>query len=176
MNTALLVIDVQVGQIERPVFQGNEILARIKNLIDRARSSNVPVIYIQHADDAGGLFEVGGHGWQIFPVVAPIDNELIISKRASDAFYETPLQTELDSRKIQNLVVVGCRTEYCIDTTCRRATTLGYNVVLAADAHTTTDNEVLSAAQIIGHHNTTLDDFGNDNFVITTKKESEISF
>jgi nicotinamidase-related amidase len=38
----------------------------------------------------------------------------------------------------------------------RRALALGYEVVLVADAHSTVDNGVLSAAQIIAHHNTTL--------------------
>ena len=49
------------------------------------------------------------------------------------------------------------QTEYCIDTNCRAAADLGYKVVLAKDAHTTFDTPVLSAAQIIAHHNRTLD-------------------
>jgi len=43
-----------------------------------------------------------------------------------------------------------------VDTTVRRALGLGYGVVLVADAHSTVDNGVLSAAQIIAHHNATL--------------------
>ena len=35
--------------------------------------------------------------------------------------------------------------EYCIDTACRHATTLGFDVTLVGDAHTTIDNEVLKA-------------------------------
>jgi len=38
----------------------------------------------------------------------------------------------------------------------RRALALGYHVTLAADAHTTLDNGVLTAAQIAAHHNATL--------------------
>jgi nicotinamidase-related amidase len=176
MDTALLVVDVQVGQVERPVFQATEVLARIERLINRARASAVPVIYVQHDGKEGELFAVGSHSWQIYPSIAPSDGELIIHKRASDAFYETPLQRELDARRIRKLVVVGCRTEYCIDTTCRRATTLGYDVTLVSDAHTTTDNDVLRAAQIIAHHNMTLDDFGNDNHAIAANTTNEITF
>jgi len=48
------------------------------------------------------------------------------------------------------------QTGYCIDTNCRAAADLGYKVVFAKDAHTTFDTPVLSAAQIIAHHNRTL--------------------
>ena len=47
-------------------------------------------------------------------------------------------------------------TEYCIDTTCRRAVSLGYDVTLVADAHTTHDNDLLPAEKIIAHHNRSL--------------------
>jgi aminoglycoside 6'-N-acetyltransferase len=40
-----------------------------------------------------------------------------------------------------------------VDTTCRRAFGLGYDVTLAADAHGTWDDETLTAAQIVAHHN-----------------------
>ncbi len=40
-----------------------------------------------------------------------------------------------------------------MDTTCRRAFSLGYDVTLAADAHGTWDEGGLSAAQIVAHHN-----------------------
>jgi nicotinamidase-related amidase len=44
-------------------------------------------------------------------------------------------------------------TEYCVDATCRRATDLGYNVTLVKDAHSTTDNSILTAEQIIAYNN-----------------------
>ena len=47
-------------------------------------------------------------------------------------------------------------TEFCVDTTTRRALAAGYPVVLVADAHTPEDKPHLSAAQIIRHHNETL--------------------
>jgi nicotinamidase-related amidase len=67
-------------------------------------------------------------------------------------------------------------TEYCVDTTCRRATSLGYDVMLARDAHLTRDNGVLTAANIIAHHNFVLDDLGAGNHVITVKPADQIIF
>ena len=118
---------------------------------------------------------VGTHGWEIHPAVAPAEGEPVVRKRAADSFHETTLGEELSARGVRHLVVAGCRTQYCVDTTCRRATTLGYDVTLASDAHTTTDDK-LSAAQIVEHHNSTLDDFGNDRHVVTVRESKEIEF
>ncbi len=96
-------------------------------------------------------------------------------KRASDAFYETPLQRELDARQVTHLIVTGMKTEMCVDTTSRRAVSLGYDVTLATDAHTTTDTDTLPADRMIAYHNEILDDFGNDDHVVTAKKAQAIA-
>ncbi len=177
-NTALLVIDAQVGLIdgESPAHQRDEVLATIQDLLARARVNETPVIYMQHDGDPGDSLEVHSPGWQIHPQVAPQEGELVLRKRASDSFYLTTLQQELAARGITHLVVAGCKTEYCIDTTSRRATTLGYDVTLVSDAHTTTGNDALTAAQVVAHHNETLDDFGNDDHAIAVKPGREIVF
>lgn len=176
-DTALLVVDVQTGVVDwsEPSCNGEEVLARIKELLSRARANGVPVIYVQHDGHEGGRLEPGTRGWEIHPSVAPAGGETVVRKRASDSFYETTLQEELDARGVRHLVVVGCRTQYCVDTTCRRATTLGYDVTLVKDAHTTM-GEVLTAAQIVAHHNATLDEFGNDRHMITAKEAREVTF
>ncbi len=56
----------------------------------------------------------------------------------------------------KQLVIAGMKTEFCVDTTCRAASALGWRTVLISDAHSTMDNERLSAPDIIGHHNITL--------------------
>lgn len=174
--TALLVIDAQVGQIERPVFRGPEVLSRIAALLGRARAAGVPVVYVRHESPAGELFAPGTRGWEIHPSVAPAPGEPVVCKRSADAFHETQLLGLLRGLGARRLVVAGCRTDYCIDATCRRATTLGFDVTLASDAHTTTDNAVLKAAQIIAHHNATLDDFGDERHVVTARPADEINF
>jgi len=72
------------------------------------------------------------------------------------------LQGVLQSRGVEKLVVCGLQSEYCVDSTVRRALALGYPVTLVADGHTTMDNAVLKAAQISAHHNVTLS--GIDSF------------
>lgn len=176
-NVALLIIDVQVGIIEGfHAYRGREVLEQINRLITQARASNVPIIYIQHESAAGNPLEAGSQGWQIHPAIKPHAEDLIVPKRASDSFFETTLQRELEARGIKQLVVVGCQTEYCVDTTVRRAVSQGYDVTLVNDAHTTVDNKLLSAAQIIAHHNALLDGFDAGSHAITVKPGDEVAF
>ena len=50
----------------------------------------------------------------------------------------------------------GMHSEYCVDTTTRRALALGFAVVLISDAHNSAGNEAITAAQVIADHNATL--------------------
>ena len=59
----------------------------------------------------------------------------MVQKQTPDAFHETNLHSELESRGIRKLVIAGLQTEYCIDTTCRRASSLGYDIILVENAH-----------------------------------------
>jgi nicotinamidase-related amidase len=82
----------------------------------------------------------------------------------------------LNEMQVARLVVTGCMTEYCVDTACRHATTLGFDVTLAGDAHTTIDSELLKAAQIIAHHNRALDGFSSGKNSVTVRSTGEIDF
>ena len=57
---------------------------------------------------------------------------------------------------IDGLVVGGCMTQFCIDTTCRRAVSLGFDVSLVSDGHMTTDTSRLHFPDVIAHHNENL--------------------
>jgi nicotinamidase-related amidase len=176
-KSALLIIDLQVGIIEGfHAYRGREVLEQINKLLSQARASNVPIIYIQHQGGAGHPLEPGSEGWQIHPAIKPHAEDLIIPKTASDSFFETTLQRELETRGIKHLIVTGCQTEYCVDTTTRRAVSQGYDVTLVNDAHTTVDNKLLSAAQIIAHHNALLEGFDAGLHAIKVKPADEVAF
>jgi nicotinamidase-related amidase len=172
-DTALLVIDVQNGMFveDDPVHQGAELLETIGDLLAKARAAQAPVIYIQHNGGPGHPLEPGGAGWPIHPAIAPAAGEPVVGKSTPDSFHETTLQRELEERGIVKLVVAGIQTELCVDTTCRRAASLGYQTTLVCDAHSTWDSRTLSAAQIIAHHNDAL-----NGWFVTPKPASEIGF
>jgi nicotinamidase-related amidase len=172
---ALLVIDAQVGLFEG-VSHPAATIARIRELVDRARERTVPVLYLQHDGDPGGTLAVGSPGWQLHPELPPGPQDVVIRKRACDSFFETTLLDELRQRAVGTVVLAGMRTERCVDTTARRSVTLGFDVVLAADGHTTSDGEVLNARQIIEHTNENLDDFGTDEHVVLVRPVAAIEF
>lgn len=174
-HTALLIIDTQAGLVElmSPDVRA-QALPRISKLLAQARASGVPVIHIQHDGGKGHPLETHTAGWEIHAAVRPADGELVVRKRESDSFFETTLGQELEKTAIKHLIVAGAMTEYCVDTTCRRATSLGFDVTLAGDAHLTRDTDLLSAPQIIAHHNFVLNDFGAGGHVITVKPADDI--
>lgn len=154
-NTALIIIDVQSGIFtipNSPVYKGDELLENISYLINKARQKRLPIIYVQHQHNKGGILEYGSDAWEIHHQIKPAKDDIIIHKTTPDSFHETTLKDELDKREINKLILVGFQTEYCVDTTCRRAFSLGYDVILVKDGHSTLDS-LLKASEIIEHHN-----------------------
>jgi len=175
LKSALLIIDVQVGlvQLMPPELQ-ESVVSKIAAMLRQARSSGTPVFFIQHDGAKGHPLEAETADWAIHPAILPRAGEPVIRKKASDSFYQTRLAEELRTREISHLIIAGAMTEYCVDTTCRRAITSGYDVTLVADAHLTRDTPVLTAAQIIAHHNRVLDGFDAGTHSITVKPAAEI--
>src|SRR5260370_35431620 len=115
-DTALVIIDVQVGLIEE-AYRGTEVLDSINTLLSKARATGTPIIYVQHDEPQGYPLEVGTPAWEIHSAIAPQDGELIVHKRASDSFHATSLQRALETLGIKHLVAIGCQTEHGVDTT-----------------------------------------------------------
>ncbi len=170
-DTALLVIDMQVGNVGA-AYQREEIVARLAEMVAEARAAGTPIVFIQHEDD---WLRPGVPEWQFLAALTPAEGELVIRKRVSDAFYETPLREELTARGVRHLVVTGVQTELCVDATCRRAASEGFDVTLVADGHTTEDTPTLPAAQIIAHHNRTLGNLAHPDHPITVRPRAEIA-
>jgi len=171
-RTAVLVIDVQSAVIAI-ADRGAEVVATIRDLVERARAVRTPVIYLQHCHATYQPMKKGSVGWRIHPQVEPKPHELVIEKAASDGFYETSLQAELDRLRIARLIVCGLQTEFCVDTTCRAAISRGFEVVLVADGHTTTD-KVVPASAVVRHHNYALANLAHPHRQIAVMPSAEI--
>jgi len=175
---ALLVVDVQAGIMDgrTPYEKWPEVLERIGSLIERAEAASIPVIFVQHDGERGHRLEQGTKGWALHPSLDTSAAAAVVHKRASDSFFETSLKRELDERGIGTLVVAGCMTQNCIDSTCRRGISLGYDVLLAKDAHATADTPMLNASQIVAHHNYTLDGLNAGAAEIAVRDADDIIF
>lgn len=181
MTKALVIIDVQNGILpeagsKRPAVRQlfDEVRRRIFGLVGEAREQGLPIIFVQHAGELGHRLEISTPGWEICPDLGRSPEDIVVSKTACDSFYETDLQAVLADRGIKHLVVAGLMTQYCVDTSCRRAVSLGYDVTLVADAHTTADTEKFTAEQIVDHHNALLDGFDAGAATIRVKAASAV--
>jgi nicotinamidase-related amidase len=162
MNTAVLVIDMQRALCTGPeaAWDADRIAENISGVLARAREAGAPVIMIQHEEDQGGLV-YGTEGWQVYEGVSADESDLHLPKRTCDSFQGTQLNAFLQNSGVRHLVICGLQTDFCVDTTVRRALALGYDVTLVGDAHSTMDNGVLTPPLIVEHHNKVLGSLHN---------------
>lgn len=156
-STALLVIDVQQALCfgEYAAHDSVGLIARLNTLTARFRAAGRPVIFIQHESPEGPL-QRGSLGWALADGLQRAETDTVVAKTATDSFHQTPLHDLLQRLGVNHLVVCGLQSEFCVDTTVRRALGLGYPVTLVADGHSTMDNRLLKAPQISAHHTETL--------------------
>ena len=177
MNTALLVIDVQRGLFDeepRP-FEADTVVDRINALTGRARNAGSRVVFIQH-ERPSGFLEYGSESWQLERRLVVADDDAIVRKTTPDSFLRTELEMLLAGWGTQKLVICGYASEFCVDTTTRRAAALGFPVVLVADAHTTHDKAHAGGLAIRTHHNATLPDIGSFGPEIVAVPANEVAF
>lgn len=168
MGTALLIIDVQQSLVDEGIWDSRRVIERLNQLIATARSEHVPVILIRDTGvEPDGMFH------------RSLDrdmHDIEIVKSFCDAFMETQLDEVLRSRKIDRLIVGGMQSDFCVDTTCRQAAALGYDVLLVSDAHSTLDHEHLKADQIVAHHNRILRNFNSAQGRVRVSETAKVSF
>ena len=151
-HTALLVVDVQKGVVSQ-AHERDAVVANVATLVEKARKAQVPVVWVQHADQ--DLVE-GSDGWQIVPELTPRDTEPRVRKRYGDSFEDTSLESVLATLGVGQLFVAGAETDACVRSTLHGALVRGYDTVLVADAHTTSDRTGWGAPppeQVIAHTN-----------------------
>ncbi|MDI2143232.1 MULTISPECIES: cysteine hydrolase family protein [unclassified Pseudomonas] len=177
MTTALLIIDVQralcTGEYE--CHDIKRVIDTINGLSARARKAGVTVVLIQH-NEKGSPLAYGAEGWQLADGLTTAPSDLRVDKTANDSFYQTHLQKLIPREDFDRLVICGLQTDYCVNATVRQAHQLGYDVELAADAHSTVDNGNMSAEDIIAEHNKDWAHLTGSVARIDVKPAAEIAF
>lgn len=174
---ALVVVDVQRGLIDGFEADWESALPAIGTVIGRAHERRAPVVFVQHCGRANSHpLHRSQPGWALHPGLDVRADDLHVEKAWSDAFCDTNLDALLRGLAVSSLVLVGAQTEFCVDATARRALSLGYDVELVADGHTTSANGLLDREQIIAHHNQTLANLATVGSVLTVATSAEIAF
>jgi streptothricin hydrolase len=148
MQTALLVIDMQVSLLADETPNPDEIVPAVRALVAAARATGADVIWITDRNvrpDAA-----------LIPDLEPDGGEIAIEKGACNAFEDTDLEAELTILGVERLVVCGMQSDACIDATTRGGAENGFEVVVAADAHTTHAWDGRDFRAVIAAQNATL--------------------
>lgn len=139
MKTALLIIDMQEGMAER-TRSGRERANpqaedHVAALLALFRARGLPVVHVLHDDiDPAAPFRKGAPGGEPMDCARPVGDEPVFWKSGSSAFSGTGLHDYFVQNGIGRLVLVGAVAAFCITSTTRWASDLGYLVVLPGDA------------------------------------------
>ncbi|MHB8689273.1 MAG: isochorismatase family protein [Candidatus Dormibacteraceae bacterium] len=144
---ALLIIDMSVGFNDPTYRVGADqtvAVTRIATLLHSARECNVPVYFFTTAYERdgrdAGMFgkkipalldlQAGDRAVEIDPRLAPIDGEIIITKKFSSAFFETNLLSLLVRDGIDTTILTGCSTSGCVRAAAVDGVSYGYHVIV----------------------------------------------
>ncbi|UUX50646.1 cysteine hydrolase [Nisaea acidiphila] len=155
MQTALIVIDMQLGSFT-PYSARHDTLgtvARINDLAGKVRARGMPVIFVQHDGPEGDPHHPDEAGWHMLPELDVRPGDPVVRKTSCDAFLGTDLAEVLEREAVAQVIVTGCASDYCIDTTVRAALARKIRTVVPSDTHTTANRPHLDAPSIIKHHN-----------------------
>lgn len=152
---ALLIIDMQKGSFtnKTPRFDTNGIVKRINELTSLFRKNNAPVIFVQHDGTGTGKFEKKSTNWENLDELVIETSDFFIDKYVNDIFYKSKLQAKLTELKATELLITGCATDFCIESTIQSALTKDYNIIVVEDGHTTGNRPHLKAKKVIEHYN-----------------------
>jgi nicotinamidase-related amidase len=152
---ALLIIDMQRGDFPpiKPRFKAKEVIARINEIAEAFREQQDLVIYVQHDGSAEGAFVPGTTDWEILPQLKQASADMLVSKTANNAFYNSRLLSVLKEAGTEQLFITGSATDFCVNATVQAALALDYQVSVFKNAHTTADRPNLTAQQVIDHYN-----------------------
>lgn len=185
MSDVLIIIDVQKAILDgtfRPEREAevrgcfDQMVSRLAGLRERAHRAGAPVILIRHDGSPGDRLEKGSAGWELVEALSPAGGDIVMAKESCDSFHETELSARLAQLGATRLIIGGCMSQYCVDTTVRRAISDGFDVTLIADGHCTGDSPVLRQDQIIAHHNQLLDGFDAGAHAVRVAAAADIRF
>ncbi|MCW2761497.1 MAG: hypothetical protein JWR85_1698 [Marmoricola sp.] len=94
----------------------------------------------------------GTPGYEFIEELTPRQGELVVEKYRSSAFWGTNVELLLRSNGIQTVVVGGCTTEGCVESTARDAQFSDRYVVIAEDCVASDDRAQHDASLVLMRH------------------------
>jgi ureidoacrylate peracid hydrolase len=184
---ALLVVDVQndfvsskgsAAQRGEDVSTAQAIVPRLIRLIEEARRVSLPVVYVktthsEWTDTPSWIYRKsqeavlntcreGSWGADFYDGISPLPNERVVIKHRYSAFINTDLNTVLQAKGIESVLVTGVATNVCVETTARDAYMYDYYVTMVGDCAAAYDSRL---------HETTLENMRRHFGLVASSEE-----
>ena len=154
---ALIVIDLQRG-FDDPVLgprNNPDAEANIRTLLTAWQDAGQPIVVVRHDSvHPDSPLRPGTPGNAFKPELDGITPALLFGKSVHSAFHGTvDLEKWLRDQGIEDIVVIGIQTNFCVETTSRVGGNLGFAVTVAIDAtftfdETTPDGVLVTADEL----------------------------
>ena len=162
-RSAMLIVDMQnsfcdprgvVVQVGGPLYDIEAVIESLTRCTARARELGMPVVLTRHGHSPG--YEDMGRSASAYPIsglvrasnglvrgswdhdiideLKPKPEDIIVDKTRLDSFLHTPLESTLRSLAIDSVLIGGCVTNFCVETTVRSAWQRDFDVAVLADA------------------------------------------
>ena len=159
-KAAVLIMDYQYKQLfSLPESLRNQVLEKAVNVLDCARSNNIPVIYVEVLDHQGppefrpwdtirrknsGRTILGEREKEreIYFEITPQARDIVVTKRRFGPFSTTNLDEILEKQRIVTLILLGISTGGVVLSTVRWAADIDYELIVLADCCADYDEEV----------------------------------
>jgi nicotinamidase-related amidase len=168
-KTALLVLDMQNELVDASGKVGAQgfskivdergLIPRIRKVQEKMREKALPVVFVRvgfRADYVDAISQsarlahlkkmnamvIGTSGTEFPSAIAPRPDELIVTKRAVNPFFNTQLETWLRLRGVTTLGLCGVHTHMVVHTTAQYADDSGFVVKVLEDCCASPDPEL----------------------------------
>jgi nicotinamidase-related amidase len=157
-TSAMLVMDFQTLIVDNYAAGTEALLDRTAKLIAVARTAGMRVIYVVvgfrpgypevsdrnatfYRIKASGAFAVGAENTKIHPAVAPVAEEIVVTKHRVSAFAGTDLDLMLRANGIETLILTGIITSGVVLSTLCHAADADYRLLVVGDCCSDSDEE-----------------------------------
>jgi len=160
-RAAVLSMDLQTAIVSIYAKEQPEFLTRVAGVLKQARTHSIPVIHVQvgfrpgfpEVSERNALFGAiktnpqwqqvfQGSAGAIHPEVAPVDDEVVITKHRVSAFHGTDLDMILRAKEIDTLVLLGIATSGVVLSTLLDASDADHRLVVVKDCCIDSDLDV----------------------------------
>ncbi len=153
MKIGFLVIDMQaihLQDIEKKIV--NKACDYINYVSDMIRSKDHVVIHVQDIED---ITESNRDLYATIPEIQVRENDLILTKENTNAFWKTELDQMLLNKGVKFIIIAGNAAEHCVLFTYNGAIERGFNAVILQNGILSSNNDVITSTyrdrNIISH-------------------------